>query len=198
MKFIGDFILGNYINLILLLIAIIIIALYVTFPSRWRWITILAFITITTLIIVFDFFKLYKFGTKYVPDTNNKNFNVNNKWPPVNNKCPDFFSQYNGTDMNIDCEVKNTNLSEEITNDCKQYSDEKAMKEFIVNRENSKSENAGNQISIGNVERRIDNYYKQNEDVEYPLSASEKFCAKKQWAERCNLSWDGITNVNHC
>mgnify|MGYP004253031125 CR=1 FL=1 len=100
------------------------------------------------MIIVFDFFKLYKFGTKYVPDTNNKNFNVNNKWPPVDNKCPDFFSEYNGTDININCEVKNTNLSKEITDECKQYSEEKALKEFIVNRENSKSENAANQISI--------------------------------------------------
>lgn len=194
MKFIGNFIVENYINFILILSIIIIISLYIVFPSRWRWITLLAFSTIITFIIVFDFFKLYQFGTKYIPDTNSKSFNVNNNWPPVENKCPDFFSEHSDSSSSgVKCQLQNEQLLKRVQDTCNIYNEEDAIKEYIVIKE--KDDN-NKDISINDITNNNGNYF--IDDTQYEISLSQKYCAKQKWAERCNLSWDGITNVNFC
>lgn len=199
MKIVMDYINDNYKFFIFGSVIVIIIALYIMFPSMWRSITILGLTSVTLCIIFLDFFKLYDFGTKYVPDTNSSKFNVNLKWPPIDNKCPDFFSETN--DPNIDCVLNNNQLKNTLNdNTCFNYVEEDAIKNKIVTRENEKPENKSKTpISNDDIEKRADgNYYNKSTNNQYSISSSEILCAKKMWAENCNLSWDGITNLNHC
>lgn len=199
MKIVWNYINDNYKFFIFNSVIFVIIALYIMFPSMWRSITILGLISLTACIILLDFFQLYNFGTKYVPDTNSSKFNVNKKWPPIDNKCPDFFSETN--DPNIDCVLKNDQLKNTLNdNTCFNYIEEDAIKNKIVTRENEKPENKSkSQISNDDIEKRADgNYYNVTSNNQYSISSSEILCAKQIWAENCNLSWDGVTNLSHC
>jgi|UniRef100_A0A6C0JBG0 hypothetical protein len=94
-------------------------------------------------------------------------------WPPTVSNCPDFWSetparQDNSLDGNQDNSNGETDESPPPTGIC--YNN--------------------NNIGKESCEKVMD----FNETL---WKGSEGACNKKDWAKSCNLTWDGITNIDH-